>query len=104
MTFNSYTDYEDLMDKLANVDQLPLSTPRLDNADFTVYQTPMSGMNYPGHLGSTFIRRVRYLPIAGQAFVTIGNGNYLYPLTQYGLANWMKSKSLGQWYNQNLKR
>lgn len=102
MTFDSYTDYENMMATLA-ASPLQQAQPVVPNVDFTVYQTPMSGMNYPGHLGSTFINRVRYLPMAGQAFVTIGNGNYLYPITQTGLANWMKSRSLGQWYNQHLK-
>ena len=65
MTFDSYTDYENMMATLA-ASPLQQAQPVVPNVDFTVYQTPMSGMNYPGHLGSTFINRVRYLPMAGQ--------------------------------------
>lgn len=98
MAWNGYNAYEEFMANLA----VP-ATQKMQPQDFTVWAAPMTGMNSPEQLGSTFIRKVRYLPIAGQAFVTIGNGNYLYPMTQVGLANWMKSQSLGRFYNNYIK-
>lgn len=97
---NNYYDYEDLMATLAGT---PLTQTVDRTADLVVDRTPMSGMNQPNHLGSTFIDRVRFLPLSQTAIVRIGTGNYLYPLTQTTLANWMKSKSLGQFYNNYIK-
>lgn len=98
MAWNSINAYEDFM---ANLAVPPVQ--KMEPQDFTVWRAPMTGMNSPTQLGSTFIQRVRYLPMAGQAFITIGNGNYLYPMTQVGLANWMKSQSLGRFYNNYIK-
>ena len=59
--------------------------------------------NVPGYPASTFITNVRYRPNSERVFVRMGGKTYVYPLTERQLAAWMKSKSLGQWYNKYLK-
>jgi hypothetical protein len=59
--------------------------------------------NTPDQHASTFIKHIRYVPNRTTAFVTIGNNTYYYPMNDYQMAAWLRSKSLGKWYNDNIK-
>lgn len=80
----------------------PLRTlPVNENINVTHVDQPYQ--NHPDHPASTFITNIRYRPNSERVFVRMGGKTYVYPLTERQLAAWMKSKSLGQWYNKYLK-
>ena len=73
------------------------------NEDINVTQVDQPYQNHPDHPASTFIQRISYEPNSRIAFVRMGNSTYYYPMTERQLGAWLRSKSLGQWYNKHLK-
>ena len=71
--------------------------------DYRVAEASMPATNTPDHHASTFIRNISYSPNRHTAFVTIGNRQYWYPMTDYQMAAWLRSRSLGKYYNDNIK-
>lgn len=71
--------------------------------EFMVQAAAVPYTNSPERASSTFIRNLRYDPYIRQTFVTIGNSQYYYPMGPAMLANWLTSKSLGQFYNNYVK-
>ena len=73
------------------------------NEDINVAPAALPGQNHPGHPASTFIQRISYEPNSRIAFVRMGNSTYYYPMTERQLGAWLRSRSLGHWYNKHLK-
>ena len=59
--------------------------------------------NVPGYPASTFITNIRYRPSSNRVLVRMGGKTYVYPMTQSQLNRWLRSPSLGQWYNLHMK-
>lgn len=73
------------------------------NEDIKIAKASEYGQNTPNHHQSTFIQQISYEPHSRMVFVKIGKGLYYYPMTERQLAAWLRSKSLGHWYNEHLK-
>jgi len=59
--------------------------------------------NVPDYPASTFIKNIKYTPSERKATVRIGNTEYYYPMTEMQMVRWLRSPSLGQWYNLHMK-
>lgn len=79
--------------------------PEFNDADqdYRVARSFVPASNSPEHHASTFIQNISYSPKRHTAFVTIGDNRYWYPMTDYQMAAWMRSRSLGEYYNNNVK-
>ena len=73
------------------------------NEDIKVAKASVSGQNTPNYHQSTFIQQINYDPNRRMVFIKMGKGLYYYPMTVKELSTWLRSKSLGQWYNEHLK-
>ena len=102
-TFNGYTPYEEFIKKLAAFNPTVQYSIKSEPANFNVAAATTTGSNSPHHAASTFIKKITYMPAGHMSFVHIGNSRYFYPMTDEKLAFWMKSNSLGQYYNNNIK-
>lgn len=103
MQWDGYSSYEDFVRRLAltNPSRVPIEANKTQQ--FNVASASDPYMNNPLHAASTFVRRIRYLPVSKQALVTLGNSNYVYTMSRPELAHWMTSYSLGQYYNNFIK-
>lgn len=102
-TFNGYTPYEEFMKKLAAFNPTVQYSIKSEPANFAVAKATTTGANTPVQAASTFINRITYMPLSHRAFVNIGNNRYWYLLTDKQMSDWMKSQSLGRYYNNYIK-
>lgn len=111
--FNSYEDYEKyLNDKpSSNYERLmytlfPSRDPRSQPVTFDVQYSEQPYKNRPQKASSTVVRRIRYFPMSKTALVSLGNINSDYPyfMNDMQLSQWMRSNSLGRFYNDYIKR
>ena len=108
--FDSYDKYEDFLNKITfKVSEgdlyslFPSRDPHNKPVKFEVLPAKEPYQNSHAQAQSTFIRRIRYFPYMKRAYVTIGKKRYLYPMSAFQLAHWMKSDSLGRFYNNYIK-
>lgn len=104
-TYNSYQDF------LNAAGLAQLAGPAAEEAfkeepiEFVVSQAAIPNTNTPYRASSTVIRNVKKPnPDSTTTFVTIGNSGYVYPMTDSQMATWMKSNTLGGFYNRYIKR
>jgi hypothetical protein len=111
--FDSYDKYEEFLEKLTtNRFSKLLNTimPSRDKSSepvtFDVFKAAVPYTNSPAKASSTVVRRVRYFPMSKTALVSLGNINSDYPyfMNDMQLAQWMRSNSLGRFYNNYIKR
>lgn len=102
-TFKGYTPYAEFMKKLAAFNPAVQYSIKSEPANFAVAKATTAGANTPVQAASTFINRITYMPISRRAFVHIGNNRYWYLLTDEQMSAWMRSPSLGYYYNKNIK-
>lgn len=103
MNWIGYSPYEAFMQRLSVTNPAAAQAESLQEQTFNVTPATVTGMNTPEHARSTFIRQMRYLPTSNTCFVTLGNQQYWYPLSQRQLAQWLNSRSLGRYYNNYIK-
>lgn len=103
MRWTGYGPYEQFIQKLAAANPSMLFKTKSEPQEFMPVHAATSGKNTPEHAASTFIGNIRYLPYSQMSFVHIGNGSYVYPMSEQQLAAWLRSKSLGQHYNNYIK-
>lgn len=53
---------------------------------------------------SHWIDEVEYFPDLGIASMSVNGKQYIYPLTNDEMGNWMTADSIGSWYNNLIKR
>lgn len=53
---------------------------------------------------SHWIDEVEYFPDLGIASMSVNGKQYIYPLTNEEMGNWMTADSIGSWYNNLIKR
>lgn len=111
--FNSYEDYEDYLSNTpsSNYESLmytlfPSRDPRSQPVTFDVFRASVPYTNTPQKASSTVVRRIRYFPMSKTALVSLGNINSDYPyfMNDMQLSQWMRSNSLGRFYNDYIKR
>ena len=95
--------YEDFLIRLQTTNPALYYQTKGSQQRFNVAAAATSGSNSPYHAASTFIRGIKYHPSSNLTFVKIGNEQYWYPMNDSQLAMWMKSQSLGRYYNQHIK-
>lgn len=95
--------YEEFMQKLAQSNPTLLWKTKSEPQEYRVAASTTPGSNSPARAASTFIRNIRYLPYTQTTLVRMGNSQYFYPMNERQLATWLKSKSLGKYYNQWIK-
>lgn len=71
--------------------------------EYRVIQVDEPYSNVPDYPASTFITNIKYRPRERKAYVTMGNKVYWYPMTEMQMVRWLRSPSLGQWYNLHMK-
>lgn len=103
MQWRGYSPYENFLSKLAQTNPTLLWQTKSEPQEFRPVHAAVSGQNSPEQAASTFINRIRYLPYSQMSFVHIGNGSYVYPMTDSQLAAWLRSNSLGSHYNKYIK-
>jgi len=81
---------------------LDVEDPQKDQ-EYRVIEADEPYSNVPGYPASTFIKNIRYRPSKRTATVRIGNKEYYYPMTEMQMVRWLRSPSLGQWYNLHMK-
>ena len=81
---------------------LDVEDPQKDQ-EYRVIQADEPYSNVPDYPASTFIKNIRYRPSERKAYVTMGNKVYWYPMTEMQMVRWLRSPSLGQWYNLHMK-
>lgn len=103
MQYNGWNDYM-LAAGLAQTN--PVLREQFENEDveFNPAHSFVPGMNTPQFAQSTLVRQIRKPAHTDISFVRLGNNGYSYPLTDEDMARWMTSQSLGNYYNQYLKR
>lgn len=102
-TFIGYNPYAQFIQRLmvSNPTQAVLEQNR--PVSFRVAQAAVPFTNTPQRASSTFVRNIRFLPQSQIAFVKLGNNQYWYGMTPRQLAQWLNSRSLGQYYQQYIK-
>lgn len=103
MRWIGYAPYEKFIKKLAVANPSVLFKTKSEPQEFVPVRAATAGRNTPERAASTFIGKIRYLPYSKMSFVHIGNGSYVYPMREQQLAAWLRSKSLGQHYNNYIK-
>lgn len=93
----NFSDFWQNLSRYSPLQQIPI------NEDINVAAAAMSGQNNPAYPASTFIRKISFEPHSKIAFVRLGNNMYWYPMNEKQLATWLRSKSLGAYYNQHIK-
>lgn len=101
--WKGYSPYEDLLIRLRTSDPAQYYLVKGSQQRFNVDTAATPGSNSPYHAASTFIDMIKYHPSSNIAFVKIGSKKYWYPMTDAQLAAWMKSQSLGRYYNNYIK-
>lgn len=101
--WKGYSPYEDFLLRLKLSNPTQYYVVKNAQQRFNVDKASTYGSNSPYNAASTFIGNIRYMPYSRTAFVRIGNGSYFYPMSDQQLAAWLKSKSLGQYYNNYIK-
>jgi len=101
--WKGYSPYEDLLIRLRTSDPAKYYLVKGSQQRFNVDKAYTTGSNSPYHAASTFIDMIKYHPSSNIAFVKIGSKKYWYPMTDAQLAAWMKSQSLGRYYNNYIK-
>lgn len=107
--YNGYRTYENELRSLYALPNNRLPFPALYNMEknapamFNVAAASVPYTNTPMKASSTFVRHINFLPTSKTAFVRIGNGQYVYPMTPKQLGNWLCSNSLGRFYNNYIK-
>lgn len=111
--FNSYDDYEKYLNNKpsSNYERLmytlfPNRDPRNQPVTFDVLYSDQPYQNKQNKAKSTVVRRIRYFPMSKTALVSLGNVNIFYPyfMNDLQLSQWMRSNSLGRFYNNYIKR
>lgn len=103
MKWQGYTPYEQFVSKLASTNPTLLWKTKSEPQEFRPVKASMPYQNSPERAASTFIGTIRYLPYSRTSFVHIGNSSYVYPMTDAQLAAWLRSRSLGNYYNNYIK-
>lgn len=105
MTWIGWNPYAEFWSRLAAnpAKQAKAALEAMQPQEFRPSQASVPFTNNPNRASSTFVRNIRYLPTSQVSFVQLGKNQYWYPLSQRMLANWLTSRSLGQWYNNHLK-
>lgn len=103
MRWIGYGPYEQFIKKLAVANPSVLFKVKSEPQEFVPVRAATPGRNTPERAASTFIGTIRHLPYSKMSFVHIGNGSYVYPMSEHQLATWLRSKSLGQHYNNYIK-
>jgi len=103
MIWTGRRPYERFIEKLEHSNPTLLWQTKSEPQEYRVAQAQVPFTNTPERASSTFIRNIRYMPYNRMTFVRMGNSTYLYPMDEHQLANWLKSRSLGRYYNQYLK-
>ena len=103
MRWIGYGPYEQFIKKLAVANPSMLFKVKSEPQEFVPVHASTAGRNTPERAASTFIGNIRHMPYSQMSFVRIGNGSYVYPMSQQQLAAWLRSKSLGQHYNNYIK-
>lgn len=111
--FNSYDKYEEFLNKMTSGVRnrllhtlMPSTDPRSQPVTFDVFRAKVPYTNTPQKASSTVVRRIRYFPMSKTALVSLGNINSDYPyfMNDMQLSQWMRSNSLGRFYNDYIKR
>lgn len=103
MQWVGYTPYEDFIRRLSVTNPTRAAIEEMSPQEYRVAAASVSGTNNPSRASSTFVRRIRYMPASQVSLVTLGNSQYVYPMSKPQLARWMTSNSLGQYYNRYIK-
>lgn len=103
MQWIGYTPYEDFIRRLAATNPTRAAIEEKSPQEYRVAAASVPCTNNPSRASSTFVRRISYEPAGQQVLVTLGNSNYVYPMSRIKLARWMTSNSLGQYYNNYIK-
>ena len=103
MQWDGYTPYEDFIRRLAVTNPTKAAIEEMSPQEFHAEAAAEPFKNRPSRAASTFVRRIRYFPFSQVSLVTLGNSQYVYPMSKPQLARWMNSNSLGQYYNRYIK-
>lgn len=103
-SYGGWIDYE-RMQRMAEFNPNPIIRNNVAKRDmeFNVAKAAMPRTNTEFRASSTFINNIRYLPSSNTAFVRIGNSTYWYPMTLRQMSTWLRSNSLGGYYNKFVK-
>ncbi len=79
-----------------------IKNPKLERATFTIsHGAPYS--NTPAHASSSWQMVIDSMP-SGTTSVSFGGKRYVYSVPRSIIENWLKSNSLGRFYNNRIKR
>lgn len=111
--FTSYDKYEEFLEKMSSNrfkrllhTIMPSTDPTNKPVTFDVYRAEVPYTNSPQKASSTVVRRIRYFPISKSVRILLGNSTKEYPyfMNDFQLSQWMRSNSLGRFYNNYIKR
>lgn len=105
MTWIGWNPYAEFWSRLAAnpAKQAKAALEAMEPQEFRPAPASVPFTNTPARASSTFVRNIRYLPNSQISFVKLGNNQYWYGMSPRMLAQWLNSKSLGQFYNQRIK-
>lgn len=105
MTWIGWSPYAEFWSKLAAnpAKQATAAMRAMEPQEFRPVKASVPFTNTPARASSTFVRNIRYLPNSQVSFVKLGNNTYWYRMSPRMLAQWLNSRSLGQYYNRYIK-
>lgn len=105
MVWRGWNPYAEFWSRLAAnpATQAEAAMVAMEPQEFTPMQASVPFTNNENRASSTFVRNIRYLPQSQVSLVRLGNNPYWYRMSPRMLAQWLTSRSLGQYYNKYIK-
>lgn len=105
MVWTGWNPYAEFWSRLAAnpAKQAQAAMEAMQPQEFRPAKASVPFTNTPARASSTFVRNIRYLPQSQVSLVRLGNNPYWYRMTPRMLAQWLNSRSLGQYYNNYIK-
>lgn len=103
MVWTGWNPYRDFIARLAMSNPAKSLIEQNIPQEFRPAAASVPFTNTPERASSTFVRNIRYLPQSQVSLVRLGNNPYWYRMSPRMLAQWLNSRSLGQYYNNYIK-
>lgn len=102
-------EHQEVLDQFQSPNMTPMEKMRAAEQGIEAEQalpkywdddTPRRDLGTASH----WIDEVEYFPDLGIASMNVNGKQYIYPLTNDEMGNWMTADSIGSWYNNLIKR